>query len=188
MYKHNFYVKQISNSTITELNWCMYGLNVLVIYSHFITVWHGWFRIHRVSRILQHDGWEDEHHQWWRSHSISFSGTWQKRNGNHHNGRIQEPHDQHRRQTHRQWGAQTKKGETDICTKYTHTIVLCITLLFFVLQFEMLIGEADKDGDGNLDYEEFVHLMTSSWYSMRKIEVAIDSMTRRTVAFDRIYC
>ena len=31
-----------------------------------------------------------------------------------------------------------------------------------VLQFEMLIGEADKDGDGNLDYEEFVNLMTSS--------------------------
>ena len=27
----------------------------------------------------------------------------------------------------------------------------------------MLIGEADKDGDGLLDYEEFVHLMTSEW-------------------------
>ena len=28
-------------------------------------------------------------------------------------------------------------------------------------QFEMLIREADKDGDGNLDYEEFVQLMTN---------------------------
>ncbi len=29
-----------------------------------------------------------------------------------------------------------------------------------LLQFDMLIREADKDGDGNLDYEEFVQLMT----------------------------
>lgn len=28
-------------------------------------------------------------------------------------------------------------------------------------EFDMLIGEADKDGDGVLDYEEFVQLMTS---------------------------
>ena len=31
----------------------------------------------------------------------------------------------------------------------------------------MLIGEADKDGDGLLDYEEFVHLMTSEWIRLQ---------------------
>ena len=82
-----------------------------------------------------------------------------------------------------------RRKEKQTYAQNTHRLLyLVFTLFFFVLQFEMLIGEADKDGDGNLDYEEFVHLMTSSWYSMRKIEVAIDSMTRRTVAFDRIYC
>ena len=41
-------------------------------------------------------------------------------------------------------------------------LVIYLAVYNFILQFEMLIGEADKDGDGNLDYEEFVHLMTSS--------------------------
>ncbi len=35
------------------------------------------------------------------------------------------------------------------------------SLCFVLLQFQTLIQEADKDGDGQLDYEEFVQLMTN---------------------------
>ena len=56
-----------------------------------------------------------------------------------------------------------RRKEKQTYAQNTHRLLyLVFTLFFFVLQFEMLIGEADKDGDGNLDYEEFVHLMTSS--------------------------